>query len=170
MSDNRVEVDLLIDGGEAKPSGAIAPALGPTGVNIGQVIGDINKQTAGYKGMKVPVKVIVDKKTRTFELEIGIPPASALIMKEMGISKGSGEPQKRDAGDLSLEGVLNVTVAKRPDLLGATLTTAALEIIGTMQSMGVLCEGLDPRDMQKKIKAGDYYDRIAAYESKLESN
>ncbi len=166
MSSETVTVDLLIDGGEAKPSGAIAPALGPTGVNLGQVVADINKATSDYKGMKVPVKVIVDKKTRTYELEIGIPPASALIKKELGISKGSGTPQKRDAGNLTLEQVLSITKAKRPDLLGATYKTACLEILGTMSSLGATCEGMDPRDMQKKIKAGEYDDRIKEWEEK----
>ncbi len=165
MSSEKVTVDLLIDGGEAKPSGAIAPQLGPTGVNLGQVVADINKATADYKGMKVPVKVIVDKKTRTYELEIGIPPASALIMKELGISKGSGTPQKRDAGNLTLEQILSITKAKRPDLLGASYKTAALEIIGTAQSLGATVEGMDPRDIQKKIQAGEYDELIEKWES-----
>lgn len=160
-----VSVSLLVDGGEAKPSGAIAPQLGPTGVNLGQVIAEINKQTADYKGMKVPVEVIVDKKTRTFELSIGIPPASALVMKEAGISKGSGTPQAMDGGDITYEQVLNATKAKRPDLLGATWATASLEILGTMQSMGVKCDGEDPRIIQKKVQAGEYDDRVSAWES-----
>ncbi len=164
MSSDIVTVDLLIVGGEAKPSGSIAPALGPTGVNLGQVVGEINKQTSGYKGMKVPVKVIVNKKTRTFELEIGIPPASALVKKELGVSSGSAMPQNRDAGNLTYEQVLNVTKSKRPNLLGATWKTASLEILGTMQSLGATCEGLDPREMQKKVKNGEFDDRIAAWE------
>ena len=86
MSTEYVTVDLLVDGGKATPGGAMGPALGPLGVNIGQVIQEINSQTQAYSGMKVPVKITVNKKTKEFDLVIGIPPASALAERAKGYS------------------------------------------------------------------------------------
>ncbi len=69
-------IEALIDGGKASAAPPLGPALGPMGVNIGQVIAEINKKTEHFKGMQVPVKVIVDKETKSFEITVGTPPAS----------------------------------------------------------------------------------------------
>ena len=166
MSLEIVKVSLLVEGGEAKPTGSIAPTLGPTGVNIVEVIKDINERTKEFKGMKVPVKVFVDKKKRTFELEVGIPPASALIMKEAGIKKGSGTPQAMDAGEVKYEQILEIVKIKRTNLLATSMKTGSLEILGCMNSMGVKCEGENPRVFQNKVKNGDLDKRIEAWEAK----
>jgi len=85
-------VETMVEGGKATAAPPLGPALGPTGVNIGLVVAEINKKTADMKGMQVPVKVTVDTATKSFDIEIGTPPASALIKKEAGIEKGSGKP------------------------------------------------------------------------------
>ena len=69
-------VDVLIEGGKATAAPPLGPALGPMGVNIGQVVSEINKKTADFKGMKVPVKVIIDSDTKAFEIKIGTQPAA----------------------------------------------------------------------------------------------
>lgn len=156
MSSEIVTVDLLVDGGSATPGGAMGPALGPLGVNIGQVVAEINKQTQAYKGMKVPIKVNVNKKTREFELEVGIPPASALVLKEAGLKKGSGTPNSEIVGNITFPQLINAAKAKWKDLSAATLDAACKEILGTMVCMGVTCEGKDPREVQKEIDDGKY--------------
>ena len=156
MSAEIVSVDLLVEGGKATPGGAMGPALGPLGVNIKQVVDAINEKTKDYLGMKVPVKVIVNKKTREFELEIGIPPASALILKAAGVEKGSGEPNEVKVGNITFKQLISVAKAKWPDLTAATLAAACKEILGTMVSMGITCEGKDPRTVQKEIDEGKY--------------
>jgi len=156
MSAEIVTVDLLVEGGKATPGGSMGPALGPLGVNIKQVVDAINQKTKDYMGMKVPVKVIVNKKTREFELEIGIPPASALILKAVGVEKGSGEPNKVKVGNITFDQLINVAKAKWPDLTAATLAAACKEILGTMVSMGITCESKDPRVVQKEIDEGKY--------------
>ncbi|MHA1687664.1 MAG: 50S ribosomal protein L11 [Candidatus Heimdallarchaeaceae archaeon] len=162
MSSEIATVDLLVEGGKATPGGAMGPALGPLGVNIKQVVGEINKQTQAYLGLKVPVKVIVNKKTRTFELEIGIPPASALVLQAAGVTKGSGEPNKTKVGNITFEQLINVAKAKWPDLTAATLGAACKEILGTMVTMGITCENKDPRVVQKEIDEGKYDDLLKA--------
>lgn len=156
MSTEFVSVDLLVDGGKASPGGAMGPALGPLGVNIGQVVQEINHKTQAYSGMKVPIKIIVNKKTKTFELEIGIPPASALVLKAANIPKGSSNPNTEKVGNITFPQLIDAAKSKWSDLAAGTIGAACKEILGTMVSMGVTCEGKDPRVVQKEIDEGKY--------------
>ena len=125
-----------------------------------QVVDDINKATQEFLGMKVPVKITVNKKKRTYELEVGIPPASALILNELGLEKGSGEPNRKKIGDITLEQAFKIAQIKRENLLGKTITNAALEILGTAHSLGLLCEGKDIPTVIQEIKEGKYDEQI----------
>ena len=86
------ELKVMVDGGKASAGAPLGPALGPTGVNIGQVVAKINEKTAAYTGMKVPIKVIINR-DKSFEIEVGSPPISALIIKEAGVQKGAANPK-----------------------------------------------------------------------------
>ncbi|MEI8003214.1 MAG: 50S ribosomal protein L11, partial [Methanothrix sp.] len=83
-------VEALVPGGKASAGPPLGPALGPLGVNVAQVVAKINEQTKDLNGMQVPVKIIVKSRTE-FEVEVGTPPTSALIIKEMGVEKGTGD-------------------------------------------------------------------------------
>ncbi len=155
-SSEKVVVQLLVDAGKATPAGPMAQQIGPTGANLGKVVAEINQLTAEFKGMKVPVKVTVDKKTREFEIEVGLPPASSLILNEAGLEKGSGETGHKFVGDLTFKQVLKVAQMKMSDMLASDVKAAASEILGTMVSTGVTCEGLHPKEAQKKLKEGEY--------------
>ncbi len=148
-------VEVLVEGGNATPGPPLGPALGPLGVNVAQVVKAINEKTAAFKGMKVPVKIIVDTSTRQFEIEVGTPPTSALILKELGAEKGASDPRQEKIGDLSLEQVIKIARLKRQNMLAATLKKAVKEVLGTCVSMGVTCMGKDPREVQKMIDAGE---------------
>ena len=76
-------VEVLVEGGSATPGPPLGPAIGPLGINMMQVVEEINNKTADFKGMKVPVKIIVDSSTKEFEIEIGTPPTTALVMDEL---------------------------------------------------------------------------------------
>lgn len=143
-------LELLVDGGAAKAGAQMGMKLGPMGVNINDVLAKINEKTRAFAGMKVPVKVIVDVETRQFELEIGTPPASQLVLKELGIKKGSGKPNSEFIGDLSMEQVKKIAEMKKGSSLSRDADKIAREIIGTCVSMGVKIEGKDPRDFFKK--------------------
>src|SRR5207249_1781966 len=82
------KLQVLIDGGKATPGPPLGPALGPLGVNIVEILKAINEKTKSFEGMKVPVTLLVDPKTKTFSIEVGTPPTSALITKELKIEKG----------------------------------------------------------------------------------
>ena len=71
------KIEALVEGGKASAGPPLGPALGPLGVNIGEVINTINEKTKDFAGMQVPVTVIVDDK-KNFEIKVGTPPASAM--------------------------------------------------------------------------------------------
>ena len=83
-------VEALVAGGKATAAPPLGPALGPLGVNISDIVAEINKMTASFGGMQVPVKVTVDTDTKEFSTSIGTPPTSSLLKKEAEIKKGSG--------------------------------------------------------------------------------
>jgi len=150
-----ITVDALVDGGKASSGPPIGPALGPTGVNMKAVIDQINVKTAGFKGLKVPVKIIVNPETKSFEIVIRTPMTSALLFKEAGIEGGSGEPNTKKCGDISLDKVCNVARMKRDDLNAVKFEDAVKVVLGTANSCGFTVDGADPREIQKKITSGE---------------
>jgi large subunit ribosomal protein L11 len=155
MADKKV-VELLINGGQANAGPPLGPALGPLGVNTMAVVNRINELTRDYAGMKVPVKVAVDVESKSFEVTVGTPTASALIVSELKIEKGSGTPNTAKVGNLTMEQVVRIAKIKRPELLAPTLKDAAKEMLGTCVSIGVTVEGKDPREVQAEIDEGKY--------------
>src|SRR3990167_2698429 len=111
-------IDAMVEGGKATAAPPLGPALGPLGVNIGQVVSEINKKTADFKGMKVPVKVTVDKETKTFMISVGTPPSANLIMKGAGVEKGAANPLTDKIADLRIEQIIKIAKMKQDSLLG----------------------------------------------------
>ena len=153
-------VESLVAGGKATAAPPLGPALGPTGLNISQVVMEINKKTADMKGMQVPVKVTVDTTSKEFSIEIGTPPSSALIKKEAGIEKGAANPLTDKMADLLIEQIIKVAKIKEDDLLGSTLKNKIKEVIGTCQSMGIMVEGLSAHDALMAVEAGKFDEKI----------
>jgi large subunit ribosomal protein L11 len=149
-------IEALVEGGKASAGPPLGPALGPMGVNIMQIINTINEKTKDFNGMKVPVKVIVNTKSKEFEIEIGTPPATSLILNELGIEKGSGAPSTHKIGNINFNQVLKIAKMKYDNLLGKELKQKTKEIIGTCLSLGVNVDGKDPREIQKSIDEGKY--------------
>jgi len=157
MSEKKV-VEALVGGGQATAGPPLGPSLGPLGVNVLAIVNKINEVTKAYAGMKVPVKVIVDPDTKAFEVEVGTPTTSALIVKELGIEKGSGTPLTQKVGDLKMDLVVKIAKLKQEKLLSKTLKSAVKEVLGVCVSMGVTVEGKEPKDVQKEIDKGAYDD------------
>ncbi|MCZ3365029.1 MULTISPECIES: 50S ribosomal protein L11 [Methanobacterium] len=153
-------VEILIEGGKATPGPPLGPAIGPLGINMMQVVEQINEKTSDFDGMKVPVKVIVDVGTKAFEIEVGTPPTTALIMDELNIEKGSQDPGLDKVADLSIEQALKVARMKFSALLSNDYKMATKEVVGTCVSMGLTVEGKDPKTVQKEIDEGMYDDKL----------
>ena len=165
MADQIVKV--MVEGGKATAAPPLGPALGPLGVNIGQVIGEINKKTNSFAGMQVPVKVIVNPSSKEFNIEVGTPPTSALLKKESGIEKGSGNPKTDKVADVLIEQIIKVAKMKEGNLTGKTLTERVKEVIGTCDSMGILVEGKEPVDAIQEVNKGVYDYEIKAEKTEL---
>jgi len=148
------EVEVLVEGGKASAGPPLGPALGPLGLNVPEVVKKINEVTKDFQGMKVPVKIIVDPATKKYELKVGTPPASALIMKRAGIEKGAGD--ENPVGNITMKDVVEIAKMKKNDLLGKDLRAKAKEIIGTCISMGVIIDGMKGKEIIKKIEEGEY--------------
>jgi large subunit ribosomal protein L11 len=106
--------------------------------------------------MKVPVRVVVDVESKEFEVEIGTPTTSALLVKELGIQKGSGNPKVEKVGNLTMEQVAKIAAMKMPSSYAKSSKTAAKEVMGTCVSLGITIDGKDPREAQKELDEGKW--------------
>ncbi len=128
------------------------------------VVNKINELTKDFAGMRVPVKVIVDIEKKTFEVEVGTPTTAALIVKELKVQKGAGQPGKESIGNLTMVQVIKIALTKRDDIKAKTLKGTIKSVLGTALSMGVLVENKSPKDVQKEVDEGVYNDLIKKYE------
>ncbi|MDI9608866.1 MAG: 50S ribosomal protein L11 [Candidatus Verstraetearchaeota archaeon] len=156
--------NFLVDGGKATGGPPIGPTLGPTGLNIMSVVNKINELTKEFEGMKVPVKVIADPETKEFEVEVGVPTTTALIVKELHLEKCSSNSKTEKVGDLSIEQALKIAKTRYPLSVARSLKSCLKEVLGTCVSIGVTVAGKDPREVQKEISEGVYDDMINAAE------
>ncbi len=156
--------NFLIDGGKATGGPPIGPSLGPLGLNILQVVNTINEKTKEFEGMKVPVKVIVDPETKEFEVEVGVPSTSALIVKELRIQKGASNVKTEKVGNLDIKTAIKIAKIRYPLSLAKTLKSCLKEVVGTCVSMGVTVNGKDPKEIIKEIDEGIYDDIIKKIE------
>lgn len=152
-------IEALVEGGKASAAPPLGSSLGPLKVNIGEIVSKINEKTKEFKGMKVPVKIEI-KEDKTYNITVGTPPASQLIKKEIGIEKGSGEPNKSKAGAITFEGIIKVAKMKEGSLLVNDLKAGVKSIVGTCVPLGVLIDGKDPKEVEKEIDEGKYDDLI----------
>lgn len=153
---SKEKVDVMVEGGKASAGAAMGQAFGPLGVDMKAILDKINEATAEFKGMKIPVTVIVDTETKEFELEIGTPPVSELIKKELNIQKGSGKAAIEKVGNLAIEQIIKISKMKESSLIVNNLKSAVKSVIGSCGAMGVLVEGKEPLEINPEIDSGKY--------------
>lgn len=159
-------VEAMVEGGKASAAPPLGPALGPLGINIGQVISEINKKTADFKGVQVPIKIVVDE-AKNVSISVGTPPASALVKQEAHVEKGSGNPKDDLVADVKIEQIIKVAKMKGDGLSGKTMFDRVKEIAGTCNSMGIMIEGKRAIMTIKDIDAGMYDAEIKAEKTEL---
>ena len=143
------KVSSLVTGGGASAGPPLGPALGPLGVNIMEVISAINEKTKDFEGMKVPVTVIVDTDTKKYEIEIGIPSAAALIMKEAGIQKGSSTSGTEWAGDVTMDGIVKVANTKLEKSYASSLKSVFHQCSFLIACFGIIVENFDQEEINQ---------------------
>lgn len=159
MGDKKT-VSALVTGGEANAGPPLGPSLGPLGVNVLSIVKMINDKTKDYAGMKVPVKVEVDPDTKAFDVIVGVPPTAALVAKEAGIQKGSGQAGTEFAADVGMDKIVKVAKLKMDGSYAYDVKGAVKEVLGSCVSMGVKIEGKSPREVLQEVEAGKWDDRL----------
>ena len=157
---DKTTISTLVEGGSASAGPPLGPELGPLPADVGEVVSAINEKTKDFEGMEVPVDVEVDEDTGDFTIEVGTPPTAQLITDELGIEKGSGEPNKNKVADMDFATACKVARMKSTDLLGMDLRGAVKEVIGTAQSMGITVDGEEALKIQEKIGKGEYDEKL----------
>jgi len=157
---NKQTISSLVTGGEASAGPPLGPALGPMGVNILQIISAINEQTKEFKGMKIPVSVLVDTDTKKWEIEVGIPSASALLLKDAGIQKGSGTSGTEWVGEVSADMIAKIAKVKLETSYANSLKSVAKQIVGTCVSLGIKVEGKTPKEFTAEINEGKWDSKL----------
>ncbi len=135
-------IKLQIPAGQANPSPPVGPALGQHGVNIMEFCKAFNAQTQKTEpGLPLPV-VITVYADRSFTFITKTPPAAVLLMKAVGLKKGSSAPNTDKVGKVTIAQLEEIAKAKEPDLTAATLEAAVRSIAGSARSMGLEVEGM----------------------------
>lgn len=154
------KISSLVTGGKASAGPPLGPAMGPLGVNIMEVINAINEKTKDFEGMKVPVTVSVDPDTKKWEIDIGIPSAAALILKEAGIQKGSGTSGTDWVADIGMDSIIKVANTKLESSYASELKSVAKTIIGTCVPLGIKVEGKTPKEITAEINDGKWDEKF----------
>ncbi len=129
-------VKLQLPAGKATPAPPVGTALGPHGINIGDFTKQFNDRTGQMGDLIIPVEMTIYE-DRTFDFILKTPPASNLIMKAIGLAKGSGNPLTTKVGKISAAQIREIAEKKMPDLNANSLEQAEKIIRGTARSMGV---------------------------------
>jgi large subunit ribosomal protein L11 len=156
-----MEIKLLVDGGAMKPGPALSQKMGPLGMNMGKIIADVNKSTSEFHGMKVPVTLDINTKTKEYKVIVSTPPTSALLKKEISIEKGSPEPNKLKMGNLAIEHIIKIAKIKEKDMTVNSMDEAVSAVLGTCVSLGLLVESKDPREVIREVEEGKFKDLIS---------
>jgi large subunit ribosomal protein L11 len=129
-------VKLQVPAGAATPAQPVGSALGPHGINIMEFVKQFNARTASQAGVVIPAVVTIYQ-DRSFSFVTKTPPAAALLLKEAGLEKGSGAPNRDKVGKVSRAAVRKIAELKMPDLNANTVEQAMAMVAGTARSMGI---------------------------------
>lgn len=132
----KIELKITLPAGKATPAPPVGTALGPHGVNIAQFVKEFNDKTAPMGDLMIPA-VLTIYEDRSFTFILKTPPASNLIMKAIGLPKGSANPLSNKVGKITKKQVREIAEKKMPDLNANNLEAAEKIIAGTARSMGV---------------------------------
>ena len=165
---NKMIIKLLVEGGDMKPSPAVAQQLGPIGINMGKVISDVNSNTNEFKGMKIPVLLDIDEKTKEFTIKTSSPPTSELIKKELNLEKGTNDHKNIKVGNASIEDIIKIAKIKYPDMLEKDFKTAVKSVLGTAASVGILVESSNPNELMEKLISGKFDKEIEEKKSETD--
>lgn len=138
-------LNLEIPAGKAQPAPPLGPMLGANGVNIGQFIKEFNEKTMdimkqfGWADVKVKAQLTIYA-DRSFELKIGSPVTSNLILWKINAKAWSGEPNKTKIWKLTKKDLEEIALLKKWDMNSENLESMMKSIAWTAKNMGVEIE------------------------------
>ncbi|EZQ06911.1 MULTISPECIES: 50S ribosomal protein L11 [Acidianus] len=159
-------IKIVVEGGNVKPGPPLGPTLSQLKLNVGEVVKKINDATASFKGMTVPVTINVDVDTKKYEISVGIPTTTSLLLKKAGAQGPSGDPSHKKVGNVSLDDVIEVSITKKPSLTSKELKGAIKSVLGTAHTIGLTVDNKEPKSLVKEIEEGKYDEIISKYVDK----
>jgi len=132
----RAVVKLAIMAGKANPAPPVGPALGQHGINIMAFCKEYNEKTAAQAGSVVPAEITVFE-DRSFTFVLKTPPASDLLKKAAGVTKGSNQQKKEKVGSITEAQLREIAALKLKDLNAYDVESAMKMIAGTARNMGI---------------------------------
>lgn len=132
----KVILKLNLPAGTANPAPPVGPALGQHGVNIMEFITQYNEKTKDMRGQIIPALVTIFE-DRSFKFELKTPPVTALIKQALNLKQGSGEPNKKKVGEITIDQIKAIAEKKMADMNTTNLQSAIQMIKGTAKSMGI---------------------------------
>ena len=161
-------IKLLVEGGNMTPGPAVAQQLGPTGVDIGRVISDVNVATSKFTGITLPVHLTINPSTKQVSIKVLSPPTSELIKKELNLKKASGARLKQRVGNFAIEQVIAVAKQKHDAMLSNDFISTVKTVLGTCQALGVMVENKEVKEIMKNIE--QYSKEIDAKKTDVDSS
>jgi len=167
-----ITIKALVEGGKAKPAPPLGPQLSAMKLDVKKVIAVINEKTKDFAGIQVPVEIKINPDTKEFEIEIGTPPVSSLIKKELKVEKLAKTPfkviEKEDGvkeeftESLTFDQVVKIAKVKMDDLKTNDFKKAVKQVVATCVSCGVYVEDKTPKEIIKEIDEGKWDGKINA--------
>jgi large subunit ribosomal protein L11 len=152
----KVTLKFLLPGGKVTPGPPLGPSLSPYKVNTGKIVAEINKLTKEYEGMPVPVEITIDLETKEYEIKVGTPPTSALLMKAANISQGPQRTVHEWVGNVSMKDVVEIAKKKIDVMPTNSLKAAVKSVLGTARATGIKVENKDPKEVTKEVDEGKW--------------
>ena len=140
----KTKVKVMVEGGKATPAPPLGPQLTQLGLKPPEVIKKINDQTKQYEGMKVPVEIEIDKKTKEYSINALMPTISQLLIKEAKLEKGFGD--RKETASLSFDAVKKVAMEHSKYSLAKNEDALINEAVGACVSISLKIDGKDPKE------------------------
>jgi len=156
----RKSFNFTVDGGQVSAAPPLSSALGPLGVNLLAIVNKLNELTASFKGMKVPVTIIVDTETKEFDVQVGVPSTAALLLRAANAEKGSGKPGVDYIADLPFDKIVEIARVRMPYSYSRDLKAAVKEVLGTCVSIGIKVDGRDAKQVVALVEKGHYDNKL----------
>jgi len=127
---------LTIEAGKATPAPPIGPALGQHGVNIQEFVTQYNDKTRDKMGDVIPC-ILTIFEDRTFTIELKTPPVTNLLLKSVGLKKGSAKPNLVKVGKVTRAQIKEIAEKKMADINAISMESAMKIVEGSAKSLGL---------------------------------